>query len=224
MNLFSNALKFTENGGSINIVVKDDEKNCVIEFTDTGIELFIADVSGHGLPGAFLSMIAKMTLESITTRNSTTSVLYFINDIICKSTVKNNYITTFYCMIDKHTNIMRYSNAGHFPPLIYRQKSDEFIELNAKGTALGWFKSMKLEEKEIQLKPGDRLLLYTDGITECMDTNRVEFGDERFKNYIKSNIDLSPEKFTQDLLYLLRELTGSESFDDDLCLIVFDVL
>ncbi len=188
------------------------------------IELFIADVSGHGLPGAFLSMIAKMTLESITTRKSTTSALYIINDIICKSTVKNNYITTFYCLIDKHTNIMRYCNAGHFPPLIYRKKSDEFIELNTKGTALGWFKSMKLEEKEIQLKPGDRLLLYTDGITECMDTKRVEFGNERFKDYIKSNIDLAPEKFTQDLLYLLRKLTGSEAFDDDLCLIVFDVM
>ncbi len=191
---------------------------------DQFIDLFIADVSGHGLPGAFLAMMTKMVLENINVRKSTNGVLNQINDIIHRATVKNNYVTAFLCTIDTHTNVMKFSNAGHFPPLIYKRKSGKFIEVNAKGMPLGWFKNITIEEKEIQIESGDRLILFTDGITECMDPQRELFGDKRFREFIRENIDLSPEKFSHSLLSRLKEFSKSDSFEDDLTMVVFDVL
>ena len=127
-------------------------------------------------------------------------------------------------MLNRDTNVLQYSNAGHFPPLVYRPKSDEFFELKAKGTPLGWFKTLKLEEEEIQLNTGDRLLLYTDGIIECTNTDGVEFTEEKFREFIKTNSKLLPEKFSNELLKHLRDYSGKDDFDDDLCLIVLDIL
>ncbi len=191
---------------------------------DQYIDLFIADVSGHGLPGAFLAMMTKMSLENVTERNMTNRTLYLVNDIICRSTVNSNYVTAFLCRIDTHNNMMKFSNAGHMPPYVYRKKSGEFFELMAKGKPLGWFNNIKIEEKEFQLESGDRLILFTDGITECVDIDKNLFGDDRFKEFITVNRDHSPEKFCNLLLAHLREFSQSDKFDDDLTLVVFDVL
>ncbi len=195
------------------------------DFTRHGdtIELFIADVSGHGLPGAFLAMMTKVALESVPSRASTGDVLSAVNDVICRATVNNNYVTAFLCAIDTRTNTLKFSNAGHFPPLVYRHASGEFIELNAKGMPLGWFRNITIEESEICLSPGDRLVLFTDGITECMSPRGEIFGDERFREFIHENRQLPPDAFTSALLARLKEFSGSDKFDDDLTMVVLDV-
>ena len=75
--------------------------------------------------------------------------------------------------------VMKYCNAGHFPPFIYRRETDEFIALEASGKPLGWLKTVDLEEKQITLKSGDRIILYTDGLTEGANYEREEFGSDR---------------------------------------------
>ncbi len=193
------------------------------EVRDNFIDLFIADVSGHGIPGAFLAMMTKMTLQWITDRSSQNRTLYLINDVIFRSTVDNNYVTAFLCAIDTHTNRMRYSSAGHCPPLLYRKNGDECIELNAKGKPLGWFNTVTIEEKEFQLLSGDRLILFTDGITECSSPEKEMFGDARFIEFIRENSGLSPEDFSAKLLSRLKKFSRSDKFEDDLTMIVFDV-
>jgi len=191
---------------------------------DQFIDLFIADVSGHGLPGAFLAMMTKMSLESVSERQSTSRTLYQVNEVICRSTVNSNYVTAFLCRIDTRSNMMKYSNAGHLPPLVHRRKSGEVLELKARGMPLGWFKNLKIEEKEIQLLSGDRLIMYTDGITESMDPGRELFGEERFRRFIRAGGELSPAVFCDSLLAHLRDYSRNEKLDDDLTIIVFDVL
>jgi len=187
------------------------------------IDLFIADVSGHGLPGAFLAMMTKMSLESVTERQLTNQTLSLVNDVICRSTVNSNFVTAFLCRIDSSTNILKYSNAGHIPPLVYRKKSSEFFELKAKGKPLGWFKNTPIEENEFHLLSGDRLILFTDGITECENRDEELFGDDRFKEFIISCADLSAEKFCTALIHHLKGFSESDKFNDDLTLLVFDV-
>jgi PAS domain S-box-containing protein len=191
---------------------------------DRFIDLFIADVSGHGLPGAFLAMMTKMSLESVIDRQSTSRTLGLVNDVICRSTVNSNYVTSFLCRIDTRSNNITFSNAGHVPPLVYRRNSGEVHELNARGMPLGWFRNLQIEEKEFQLLSGDRLVLYTDGITESMDPRRELFGDDRFREFIVANSALTPVDFCDTLLARLREFSQNDKFDDDLTLIVFDVL
>ncbi len=190
---------------------------------DNYIEIFISDVSGHGLVAAYISLIAKMALDSIAVRNSSSHVLEIINEVICKCTVNSNFITSFFCLVEKGTNIMRYSNAGHMPPLVYRKASDVFSELKAEGKPLGWFTGMHFAEKQIKLEKGDRVLFYTDGITECMNDSGELYGENRFKKFITENTELEPEAFSAKLVEELKQFCSSDKFDDDLCLIVFDV-
>ncbi|MBP7582672.1 MAG: PAS domain S-box protein [Spirochaetes bacterium] len=188
------------------------------------IDLFIADVSGHGLPGAFLSTIAKMGLDFISHRASSNGVLYRLNDLIRRSTVLNNYVTAFFCSLDTENNVLKYCSAGHTPPLLYRRKKDEFIELTTKGKPLGWIEDPAYEEKELALGPGDRLVLYTDGITECANRGKELFGDERLMELIRANASLGPEQFAAMLIAALKAFSGAGTFDDDVTLVVFDVL
>ena len=150
--------------------------------------------------------------------------MYILNDILFRSTVMSNFVTVLYCMINRERNTLTLSNAGHQPLLVYRPKSDEFIEVQSSSMPLGVSKSIALEEKEIQLFKGDRVLLYTDGIIECADPDRKEFGDDGFRELIRSNCRLSPNQFTDKLLSTLKSFSGRDKFDDDVCLIVFDVL
>jgi len=187
------------------------------------IEILITDVSGHGLVSAFISMIAKMAFDSIYTKKSCTDVLYQLNNIICNSTVNSIFMTSFFCLIERESNIMRFSNAGHLSPILYRKNTDEFYELKAKGKPLGWFTSLELVEEQMQLKQGDRVLFYTDGITECMDSEKEMYEEERFRNFIKNNSHLEPDEFSGKLIDELRAYCNNDKFNDDLCLLVFDV-
>ncbi len=188
------------------------------------IRVFIADVSGHGLASSYLAMIARMSLESVSGNRSTGAVIKHINEAICRSTVKNNYVTSFYAEIDLSTNVIRYTNAGQFPPLVYRAGTGEFFELMTRGRPLGWFLSLLVEEKSFQLSSGDRLILFTDGIIECANRKGEMFGEERFREFIRSHGQLHTGEFADRLLSLLKEHRGTGSFDDDVTLIVLDVL
>lgn len=195
------------------------------DFKENGnfIEIFITDVSGHGLVSAFISMIAKMAFDSIYIRNSCTHVLYQLNDILCNSTVNSIFMTTFFCLIDRESRVMKYANAGHVYPVVYRRSSGEFYELNSKGKPLGWFTDLHLDEGSIQLAEGDRVIFYTDGITECTNPENQLYGEARFKDFIRANADLEPDFFSGKLVDELKDFCSCSKFTDDLCLLVFDV-
>ncbi len=191
---------------------------------DNFIDIFIADVSGHGLPGALMSTITKMALEGITDRKSARVVQAKLNAVISRSTVRSNYVTSFFAVIDRGSGIMNYCSAGHCSPKIHRRQSGEYIELATRGKPLGWFRAVELEEKEVRLIPGDRLFFYTDGITEAMNGEKDIFGESRLRDFIISGKDLAPAEFSAELLRRLRDFIGEDHFMDDLTFMVIDVL
>lgn len=195
-----------------------------IEKRDEFLNIFIADVSGHGLPGAFLSTVTKIALENISSRTSPQTVLQLLNDVILKYTVQSNFVTSFYAAIDTNTNILRYSSAGHFPPILYRKQNDTFIDLKCKGVPLGCFHDFIFDEKKIQLYSGDRVIFYTDGIIECRSPADELFGDERFKQIIKEYSSQSAGNFSMILINELENYSGTNKFNDDITMIVLDVL
>jgi|GEM_PF-523751 len=195
-----------------------------IEERDGFINIMISDVSGHGLPGAFLATVTKIALDNIADRKNPGKVLSLLNDVILKHTVQSNFVTAFFASIDMKTKEMRYSSAGHFPPFIYRKDSNEFLELRAKGAPLGWLKDMTIEEKTIQLKSEDRILFYTDGIIETENSTNELFGEERFQQTVEKNGDVSVEEFSDKLLIELDRYKEMNSFNDDITMLVLDVL
>ncbi len=195
-----------------------------VEERDGFLNLFIADVSGHGLPGAFLATITKIALENITTRASASKVLYLLNNVILRYTVKSNFVTAFFSIIDINTNVMRFASAGHTSPILYRKKNDEFIDLAGSGTPLGWFNDIRIEEKTIQLESGDRIIFYTDGITECNNVIDGMYEEDRLRAMIKKYSSNSPEIFSKELMKELEIYNGGKSFEDDITMVVLDVL
>jgi sigma-B regulation protein RsbU (phosphoserine phosphatase) len=195
-----------------------------IENRDGFLNLFIADVSGHGLPGAFLATITKMALENITDRTYSNRVLSLLNNVIMRYTVQSNFVTAFFATVDTGSRIMRYACAGHNPPVIYRKKNDELIELKTKGMPLGWFDNITIEEKTIQLEPGDRVVLYTDGIIECVNKEKEMFEEERFFEMIRTLSNKPAVEFSDKLMKELETFKGHKVFDDDITMVVLDVL
>ncbi len=188
------------------------------------VELFIADVTGHGLPGACLSLITKASLDAIEDRRSPGKVLNVLNDVVCRSTIDSRFVTAFYASIDARRNVMSYCSAGHYPPLLYRGSSGEFITLIARGIPLGLNAGMIIEETEITLMEGDRMLLYTDGISDCLNGSKEIYGEQRLKALMKNSTDLSPRKLADRIIEEVTHFTRAAAFDDDAAFIVFDVV
>ncbi len=191
--------------------------------TDEAIELFVADVTGHGLSSAFLATITKMAFDYERSGGLPAEVLARLNEAVLRSTVNNNFVTAVYCVIDREEQVMRCARAGHFPPMLFRRAGRAIEEIRPPGKPLGWMKNPGIMETEIRLSRGDRLVLYTDGITECFDGRGRMFGIGQFKDFILAHHDLPPADFCSLLLEELRRFSGSEILDDDITLMVLDV-
>ncbi len=187
------------------------------------IDIFIADVSGHGLPGAFIATITKMALESERPGRSPAEILTRVNSVVMDTTVDGNFITAFYCSIDRATLSMRCASAGHFPAFVWRRAAGSLQSIKPRGKPLGWIDDPGVEEIEVVLMPGDRLVLYTDGITECCNARQQLFGIGAFTDFIKAGSGRAPRDFTEDLMAELKKFSGADFFDDDITMVVFDV-
>ncbi|MBP7735697.1 MAG: SpoIIE family protein phosphatase [Spirochaetes bacterium] len=184
---------------------------------------FIADVSGHGLPGAFLATVTKMALDGIGDRSETGAVLMELNKVICRATVRQNFVTAFYCVIDRDRGRMRYSSAGHPTQILCRRRGGECVELDAMGSPLGWFTDLSIGENEVAVEAGDRLVLYTDGVVECRNGEGDMFGEGRFLDFIASHVNDPPRSFLEALLNEIRIHSGAEAFGDDITCLVVDI-
>jgi len=193
------------------------ERNGVVEF-------FIADVSGHGLPGAFLATVTKVALDGIDERTGPAEVLINLNKVICRATVHHNFVTAFFCTVDRGRGRMRYCSAGHPTQVLFRKGRGECIGLPSMGSPLGWFTGLSLGEREVPVEPGDRLILYTDGIVECRNEEGDLFGEERFFNFITLRGNDPPRSFLDALLDEIRNFSGATIFSDDITCLVVDLI
>ena len=194
-----------------------------VNVSEASIDIIIADVSGHGLPGAFLSMITKIAFEYERSKGSPSEVLARVNSAVLGATVDSNFITAFYCSINRESLIMQCACAGHFPALVYRAGSGVIEKIKPHGRPLGLFSDCGIEEIELKLNPGDRLVLYTDGITECCNSRGALFGTGAFMDLIAFFAGNSPEVFSGELINALKGHSGADFFDDDITLVVFDI-
>lgn len=191
--------------------------------TDDAVELFVADVTGHGLSSAFLATITKMAFDYERSGGLPAEVLARLNEAVLRSTVDNNFVTAVYCVIDREDRLMRCARAGHFPPILFRRAAGTIEEIRPPGKALGWVENPGIMETEVRLSRGDRLVLYTDGVTECFNGRGRMFGIGQFKDFVLAHHDLPPADFCVLLLDELSVFSGSEILDDDITIMVLDV-
>ncbi len=189
----------------------------IYRFDDGRQGYLMADVTGHGIPAALVMTMSKM-LCSVYSRetNSTTELLARVNREIRNILIDSQYITAFYVIYDPEQNIIRFSNAGHTRALFYRKAKNRVLALDTDGLFLGISDVTFYEEKSLKIENGDRLFLYTDGLSEIKDNGRQEFGEARIASFIRENNDLNGDSFAETLLQKIDQFSSLKERDDDI--------
>ena len=141
-----------------------------------------------------------------------------INRIVAGNLGSGKFITFFYGVLDGAARRFSYTNAGHCEPILVRQ-SGECVRVNHGGVVLGVFPDWSYQEEHVDLAPGDRLALFTDGITEIANAQGEEFGEERLMEVLKAHRHLNAEAMQQRVMAAISEYSGG-NFQDDATLII----
>ncbi len=149
--------------------------------------MVIADVTDKGMPAAlFMALTRSIIRASMSRASSPADGIAHANRLICADASGGMFVTLFYATLDPATGEFTYVNAGHNPPLLCRPDG-QMTELTRTGMALGVFEDAPFEQRMVRLDPGDFILLYTDGVTEPVDADDVEFGVERLQRIVLDN-------------------------------------
>ena len=157
------------------------------------LAVVIADVSGKGVPAALFMIITKTMIKDSSPGKSLKEIFESVNRKLCESNEADMFVTAFMGIYNIPGGRFSFVNAGHNPPLVKKHGGGyEFLETEP-GYVLAWMKNSQYKEKEIKLEPGDVLFLYTDGVTEAMNSRKELFGEQRLLAALNANAD-SPLK------------------------------
>jgi sigma-B regulation protein RsbU (phosphoserine phosphatase) len=194
----------------------------VLSLGDDRAALCIADVTGKGMPAALLMSNLQATVKTFAATAESPDVLCRrVNRIMAANMAQGRFITFFYGVLDAATRTLAYTNAGHNPPLLLRR--DGTCEaLETGGLLLGAFPDAEYAQARIELRAGDRLVLFTDGLVEAESATRELYGDERLLAILRRHATESAEELQRRILAAAAEHCGGE-FQDDATLIVIAV-
>lgn len=189
------------------------------------LNLVIADVTDKGMPASlFMAFTRSVLRASIRSGLEPASIIRNANRSVFEDSHKGLWTTLIYARLDLQTGAMTYVNAGHNPPLLYHADCGEVEMLVRTGLPLGVDIRAPYDQKTVYLQPGDRLLLYTDGITESFSPAREEFGEERLEQGLVEMIPLPVEDSLDQLLMRMDEFTGHAHSLDDVTLLAIQRL
>lgn len=194
-----------------------------ISVSEGQLGLAIADVSGKGIPAALIMAGFRMSLLAEIRNNfAIRAIMRKVNSLLYESTDSDKFVTAFYGVLDVKSRVLTFANAGHNPPLLLR--SDGSSEhLHDGGVALGVLPDAQYEERPQALRPGDVLVLYTDGVSEAMSPDGDQFGEERIQEFVLRLRDRSASEIVEGLVASVTEWCEGRS-SDDLTLLVLKVL
>ena len=190
-----------------------------IRFSSHRLALSIADVVGKGIPAALLMSNLQAAVRAFATEAARPAELCEqVNTILCGHISEGRFISFFYCVVDSEVGSVTYANAGHFPPGLIKADGT-VIRLTSGGAVLGVLPAGGYESGTVALGAGDRLILYTDGITEARSEDDEEFGDERLLALAVEHRACSAPALQARLVDAVSTFTG-RCFTDDATLIV----
>jgi sigma-B regulation protein RsbU (phosphoserine phosphatase) len=189
-----------------------------IAFGDA-VGVSVADIAGKGLPAALLMSNLQAAVRAFALDAAAPSAICAsVNRLLCRNMASGRFATFCYARIDPASGRVDYANAGHNPPLLVRRDGTSET-LTKGGMVLGVFPDTKYDQAHVTIAPGDRLVFYTDGITEARNADGDEYGDERLLAAAVAARDQSAEAIKTALLDDVNGFTGG-LFEDDATLIV----
>lgn len=183
--------------------------------------ILVADVADKGVPAALFMALSRTVLRTMAfNRQNPAEMLARANQIICADTTSDLFVTVFYSIWDPVSKTLYYSNAGHNPPLLIRRNGKTRL-LHGKGMALGVLEDIQLEKLQVRLRPGDVVLMYTDGVTEAINEDYDEFGLDRLQMAAVQAQDA--QAIMTSVTDAVRDFAGETSQFDDATLVVMIV-
>lgn len=170
-----------------------------LKTSETSLTILVADVSGHGVPAALVASMLKVSFAAQREHaHSPALVLAGLNAMLCGS-LGGQYVTVACAAIDLAANTITYAGAGHPPGLLFRRKHGDVLPLAENGLFIGPFPQATYSEMAVTFEPGDKLLLYTDGIVEAAGLDGLEFGQKNVEELLRHSKDTKPELFIKEL-------------------------
>ncbi len=188
---------------------------------DEGLSVVIADISGHGLPAAFVMTMVKIMLIHLNRQKAPLKeTMETVNDLLFKHIPTNNFVSMIYGILHPKEMTFNYINAGH-EPLIYVSAQDKRLELlPSKLPFLGIDTDIDFKEDVLRFKSGDKLVFFTDGITEAANTKQELFGQQRLNDIIAKNMAAAPKELVADVIGALSMYCEGTSYVDDITLVI----
>jgi phosphoserine phosphatase RsbU/P len=191
---------------------------------DGRMGLLVADASGKGLAGALLMVEARAMIRTMAAMSaSPREILAAVNRVLLRDLEKGRFVTAFLALLDPRKHTLTMANAGHTPLLLCRELGKTIVSCQPKGLILGVVPDAKfsqgLTEETVQLYPGDRFLLFSDGVSELMNPVNEEFGMERLETWMRVNSHLWSEDILRSLNESLEHHRAGQAQSDDITIV-----
>jgi len=191
-----------------------------IQLPSGQVGLTIADVAGKGVPAALIMATFRAALRTrVRTDEDLPRVMRTVNELLLESIGQTAFVTAVYGVLDPASGGFVYSNCGHNPPVLLRA-AGEVKRLVSGGPALGVFRDAGFDAETVDLRPGDMLALYTDGVIEVMNDTEEEFGEERLHSLLRNSMHLPAGQILRAVVAETRRHAANESYSDDFTIVM----
>ena len=215
--------KFSIYGKSVTMIDVGGDYLDFFKVDDNSFAVLLGDVAGHGLGAAVIMAMAKSAILVAENLHSPAAVLNHLHKmILATKSAKQRKIMTFqYLYINSETGENLYSNAGACSPWLIRHSDNSVHEMKMPGPVLGAFKKTVYKETPLDIKPGDAIVFYTDGIVECKDKNGEMLGYDRLKTLLLNCWNKNPEKYYNNIYNAYLDYVGKDAeAGDDLTFVI----
>ena len=194
----------------------------LLKLSDTKLAVCIGDVAGKGMPAALLMSALQAAVRASATEDEKPSeVVKRVRRVVVPS-LSGRFVTFFYCVIDTAAKKIHYCNAGHNQPVIVRADGTSERLAESSPVLSRLFRDAKLVDGEADLRPGDRLVLFTDGVSEARDASETDFGEQRLEELVAAHRHTGARELATKIASTVSSFSGGRA-DDDLTLVAIAV-
>lgn len=185
--------------------------------------ILMADASGHSIAATMVAVMSRFAFAEVSGQNASPGeILSAINERL-QGLTDDRFVTAFYGVLNRRTRVLTYANAGHPYPLRYSARTGAVTPLAAQGFLLGIMPGEQYREKCVELEPGDRLCIYTDGVVESRNEIGEAFGTDRLRDYLLAHGGDPADRIARDTIADMNTFRGTQPLSDDVTLMIAEL-
>ncbi|MDD1774758.1 MAG: SpoIIE family protein phosphatase [Methanobacterium sp.] len=197
-----------------------------IRLADDKYAVVMADVADRKVPATLMMAVSRTIIKNLSENSKNPKageIVEYLNRLITEKNKSDVYLTIFYGILDLKNKVIKFVNAGHSSPVVYKKLEDKIINLERDEVFLGDKKIIKLEEKHLTLEKDDILIFHTDGIYSVTDDSGKHFDNKKINKILKDNHQLNTRELKHKILESVKDFCGKGTLADDISMIVIKI-